>query len=191
MKIKPILILLLIFSACKSPEARYPVSQNSGSYIDESVERNKEMIAEEEDYIKQVMGQNPDNEYITSADGFWYYYNNKSTDSTNTEMPEFGDVVVFDYSISTIEGKPIYAEGEKPTREYAIDKEKLFTGLRQGLKLMKEGETVTFLFPSHKAFGYYGDQNKIGGNVPITAKVTLHSIQEEKTNNETNIENEN
>ncbi len=191
MKIKPILILLLIFSACKSPEARYPVSQNSGSYIDESVERNKEMIAEEEDYIKQVMGQNPDTEYLTSADGFWYYYNNKTTDSTNTETPKFGDVVIFDYSISTIEGRPIYAEGEKPTREYAIDKEKLFTGLRQGLKLMKEGETVTFLFPSHKAFGYYGDQNKIGGNVPITAKVTLHTIKEEKTNNETNIENEN
>ena len=181
-----IIVLFLLASACKSPEARYPVSQNSGSYIDESVERNKEMIAQEEDYIKQVMGKNPDTEYLTSADGFWYYYNEKSTDSTNTETPEFGDIVVFDYSISTIEGEPIYAEGEKPTREYAIDREKLFTGLRQGLKLMKEGETVTFLFPSHKAFGYYGDKNRIGSNVPITAKVTLHSIKEENTNNETN-----
>lgn len=185
MRILKIMLLILSFSACKSPEARYPVSQNSGSYIDESVERNKEMIAEEEDFIKQVMGENPDTEYLTSADGFWYYYNKKSVDSLNTRTPEFGDVVVFDYSISTIKGEPIYAEGEKSTREYAIDKEKLFTGLRQGLKLMKEGETVTFLFPSHKAFGYYGDKNKIGSNEPIQAKVTLHSIKEE-SNNETN-----
>ena len=184
MKLASIILVLLFFSACKSPEARYPVSQNSGSYFDESVERNKEMIAEEEDYIKQEMGKNPDTEYLTSADGFWYYYNKKSTDSLNNKTPEFGDIVVFDYSISSIEGKPIYAEGEKPTREYAIDREKLFTGLRQGLKLMKEGETVTFLFPSHKAFGYYGDKNKIGSNVPIIAKVTLHSIKEEETNNE-------
>lgn len=181
-----IIVFILLVSACKSPEARYPVSQNSGSYIDESVERNKEMIAKEEDYIKQVMGKNPDTEYLTSADGFWYYYNEKSTDSTNTETPEFGDIVIFDYSISTIEGEPIYAEGEKPTREYAIDREKLFTGLRQGLKLMKEGETLTFLFPSHKAFGYYGDKNRIGSNVPIMAKVTLHSIKEEETINENN-----
>lgn len=179
-------ILLLIFAAsCKSPEARYPVSQNSGSYIDESVERNKEMIAQEEDYIKEVMGKNVDTEYLSSADGFWYYYNEKSTDSTNTKTPDFGDIVVFDYSISSIEGKSIYAEGEKPTREYTMDKEKLFTGLRQGLKLMKEGETVTFLFPSHKAFGYYGDKEKIGSNTPITARVTLHEIKEE-TNQEIN-----
>jgi gliding motility-associated peptidyl-prolyl isomerase len=185
MRILIIISTLLLLASCKSPEARYPVSRNSGSYIDESVERNKEMIAQEEDYIKQVMGENPDTEYLTSADGFWYFYNNKSNDSLNTETPEFGDVVIFDYSISSIEGESIYPEGEKPRREYAIDKEKLFTGLRQGLKLMKEGETVTFLFPSHKAFGYYGDQEKIGSNVPITAKVTLHEIKEE-FNNESN-----
>lgn len=169
--------------SCKSPEARYPVSQNSGSYIDQSVEKNREMIAQEEDYIKQVMGENTSTEYLTSADGFWYYYNNRSMDSLNTETPEFGDIVTFDYSISTIEGDAIYAEGDKPTREYAIDREKLFTGLRQGLKLMKEGETVTFLFPSHKAFGYYGDQERIGSNKPISAKVTLHSIKEEEQSN--------
>ena len=174
-----ILLAILSLASCKSPEARYPVSQKSGSYIDESVERNKEMIAKEEDYIKQVMGKDSDTKYLSSADGFWYYYNKKSTDSTNTRTPEFGDVVVFDYSISSIEGNTIYAAGEKPTREYTMDKEKLFTGLRQGLKLMKVGETVTFLFPSHKAFGYYGDKEKIGSNEPITAKVTLHNIKEE------------
>lgn len=171
--------MVLTVAGCKSPEARYPVTQNSGSYIDESIERNKEMIAQEEDYIKQVMGEDSTTEYFNSAEGFWYFYNQKSTDSTNTRTPEFGDIVVFDYSISTIEGDPIYIEGEKPTREYAMDKEKLFTGLRQGLKIMKEGETVTFLFPSHKAFGYYGDKEKIGSNKPITAKVTLLEIKDE------------
>ena len=64
-----------------------------------------------------------------------------------------------------------------------MDQEKLFSGLRQGLKLMKEGETVTFLFPSHKAFGYYGDKEKIGTNMPIITKVTLYNI-EKQTNNE-------
>ena len=57
-----------------------------------------------------------------------------------------------------------------------MDKEELFTGLREGLKLMKAGETVTFIFPSQKAYGYYGDENKIGTNTPIISKVTVNSM---------------
>lgn len=184
MRVGLILLVILMFGACKSPEARYPVSQNSGSYIRESVERNRELVAAEEKYIKALMEKDSTTEYYASNDGFWYYYNKRSTDSSNTAMPEFGDLVKFDYSLSTLDGEPIYAEGEKPTREYAVDQEKLFSGLRQGLKLMKEGETLTFLFPSHKAYGYYGDKNKIGTNVPVKAKVTLHDINKNESKND-------
>lgn len=184
MRVGLILLALLTLGACKSPEARYPVSQNSGSYIRESVERNKELVAAEESYIKDLMQKDSTIEYLASNDGFWYYYNKRTTDSLNTEMPEFGDLVKFDYSLSTLDDKAIYAEGEKPTREYAVDQEELFSGLRQGLKLMKEGETVTFFFPSHKAYGYYGDKGKIGTNVPVKAKVTLHDINKNESKND-------
>ena len=63
-----------------------------------------------------------------------------------------------------------------------MDKEELFTGLREGLKLMKPGETVTFLFPSQKAYGYYGDTNRIGTNTPLICEVTVNSIT--KTQND-------
>ena len=85
----------------------------------------------------------------------------------------------FNYDISTLEGTSIYSTEEIGTREYKIDQENVFNGLRQGLKLMKEGETLTFLFPSYKAFGYYGDQEKIGRNVPIRSTITLNKIIEE------------
>ena len=42
---------------------------------------------------------------------------------------------------------------------------------------MREGEMVTFLFPSHKAYGYYGIIDKIGANVPVKSTVTLKSIE--------------
>ena len=59
-----------------------------------------------------------------------------------------------------------------------MDKEELFTGLREGLKLMKPGETVTFLFPSQKAYGYYGDEDKIGINTPLICEVTVNTIRQ-------------
>lgn len=187
MKIRIISILsvFLLLAACKSPEARYPVSRKSGSYIDESVARNKKLVAKEEAQIKNIMETDSSTDYESSTNGFWYYYNKKVEDSTNHKTPEFGDVVTFDYSISTLDGEIIYPKSDEP-RQYTIDKEKLFSGLRQGLKLMKEGETVTFLFPSHKAFGYYGDKKKIGTNVPIIAKVTLYNINKQTKENVTN-----
>lgn len=170
--------MLLLFS-CKSPEARKPVTQKTGSYINESIARNREIVAVQEEKIRQIIEKDSANQYISSPNGFWYYYNTKDTTATNTEMPEFGDVVEFDYDLKTLDGREIYSDDEIPTRTYTMDKEKLFSGLREGLKLMKEGETVTFLFPSHKAFGYYGDKNRIGSDVPVISTVTLNKINEE------------
>lgn len=173
-----VFIAMISLGACKSPEARYPVSQNSGSYISESIAKNQELLEKEVTKIEAIIKEDSTREYKPSQNGFWYVYNKKTTDSTNKPNPEFGDIVEFDFSISTLDNRAIYVEGEKGTKTYAIDQEKLFSGLRQGLKLMKEGETVTFLFPSYKAYGYYGDKNKIGRNLPIKTKVTLNKVTE-------------
>lgn len=182
MKMKFLMLLagLLLFS-CKSPEARRPVTQKSGSYINDAVARNRKIVAEEEAQIQKIIEKDSTHEYISSPNGFWYYYNKK--DTTSTRMPEFGDVVEFDYSLQTLEGENIYSDDEIAPRTYVMDKEQLFSGLREGLKLMKEGETVTFLFPSHKAFGYYGDKNRIGSDVPVISTVTLMKITEENEDN--------
>ena len=54
-----------------------------------------------------------------------------------------------------------------------MDQQELFSGLREGLKLMKEGESISFIFPSQKAYGYYGDTDKIGPNTPLICDVSL------------------
>ncbi|NJW51614.1 gliding motility-associated peptidyl-prolyl isomerase GldI [Salinimicrobium oceani] len=187
MKMKLLMLLAgLLILSCKSPEARRPVTQKSGSYINESIARNRKIVAEEEAQIQKIIENDSTREYFSSPNGFWYYYNEKDTLSTRT--PEFGDVVEFDYSLTTLEGEQIYTDEEIAPRTYTMDKEQLFSGLRQGLKLMKEGETVTFLFPSHKAFGYYGDKKRIGSDVPVISKVTLFKISEENEdqNNQNN-----
>ena len=116
-----------------------------------------------------------DEDYIASESGFWYYYNTKvEIDSLRT--PDFGDIVNYDYDVKSLNGSIIYSKSDIKTQTYTMDKEELFTGLREGLKLMKTGETVTFIFPSQKAYGYYGDENKIGRNTPLICEVTVNSI---------------
>lgn len=173
-------LLALFMASCKTPEARRPVSVKTGSFIDVSVERNKKLNAKEEASIKKVMEQE-NKDYIASESGFWYYYNTK-VEADSLKTPDFGDIVNFDYTVKDLNGSVIYSEEDIQARSYAMDKEELFTGLREGLKLMKSGETVTFLFPSQKAYGYYGDQNKIGTNIPLICEVTVHSITENQSN---------
>ncbi|MBA6154260.1 gliding motility-associated peptidyl-prolyl isomerase GldI [Gelidibacter maritimus] len=171
-----LLILVLTFSVsgCKSPEARRPISQKSGSFIKISAERNKKLYAEESEQIKNIIKKDTSKTYFASESGFWYYYNTKVEKDTIT--PNFGDIVNFDYDVKDFNGNAIYSDDDIHPRDYAMDQEEIFTGLREGLKLMKPGETVTFLFPSQKAYGYYGDKNKIGTNTPVICEVTVNSI---------------
>jgi gliding motility-associated peptidyl-prolyl isomerase len=173
-RIVTLIVCTLLLAACKSPEARRPVSSKSGSFIDASVARNIKLNEKEQSYIKRIMKENPSEDYIASENGFWYYYNLKQADSLTS--PDFGDIVNFNYNIKTLNGNIIYTKEDIKTQNYVMDKQELFSGLREGLKLMKPGETVTFMFPSLKAYGYYGDQNRIGSNVPLICEVSINSI---------------
>ena len=172
-----ILFSVLIFS-CKSPDARRPVQSQSGSFIKESADRNKKIYDEEKDFIEKIIAKDSTHSYISSENGFWYFYNKQ--DTTTTEMPDLGDVVKFTYDIKDLNGIVILSEEENGMQHYKVDKsnQELISGVREGIKLMKKGETVTFLFPSYKAFGYYGIEEKLGTNIPVQSTVTLHSIEQ-------------
>ncbi|WP_353777755.1 gliding motility-associated peptidyl-prolyl isomerase GldI [Winogradskyella sp. 3972H.M.0a.05] len=172
------LFISLIFFSCKSPEARLPETVSSGSFYKESIERNKKLNEREHKRIKQIIDNDSENEYIASESGFWYYYHNKVEQDTITA--DFGDVLNFNYNIKDLDGNLIYSEEELGPQSYAMDQEEIFTGLREGLKLMKPSETITFFFPSQKAYGYYGDTKKIGTNIPLICKVTLNTITQNK-----------
>ena len=159
-----------IFTSCKPSEARRPILNNSGSFIDASIERNKQLNNREYAQIEAFITDS-DKPFQSSEYGFWYAYNTKI--ETNTQTPKFGNLVQYTYVLKTLERQVIYPVKELETQSYYIDQQELFSGLREGLKLMKEGESITFLFPSQKAYGYYGDEEKIGSNVPLVCDVSL------------------
>ncbi|MCH8535823.1 MAG: gliding motility-associated peptidyl-prolyl isomerase GldI [Flavobacteriaceae bacterium] len=162
--------------SCQTPEEpRKPISQQSGSYMKESSERNKIIAQKEKEAILSII-ESDSLTYEQSDNGFWYAYLSKNEEDTIT--PQKGDQVIFTYNISDLSGNEIYSKEELGEKEYFIDEEVIFSGLRQGLKLMKEGEKVYFIFQSFKAFGATGDRDRIPTNTPITAKVELLEINQ-------------
>lgn len=174
MKNKLIILLLLVFLvSCENPTPRKPVARKSSTFLKESIQRNKVINKLEEDALLQLMENDSTHHYVSSASGFWYYY--ISRDSTLTQLPDSGDEVFYSYEIKDINNEILYTKDELGERSYLVDKQELITGLQDGLKLMKEGEVITFLFPSHKAYGYSG-YKKIGTNQPLIYTVTVNKI---------------
>ena len=170
-------ILVISMASCKQQQARRPISQSSGTFLMESAERNKKLIKGEEKLIDSIIKSNPQIKYIASQKGFWYHYEIKN--EHDTLRPKKGDVAEFNYEIKDLKGSVIYSEIELKTQKYIVDKQSIMSGLREGIKMMHKTEKVTFLFPSHVAFGYHGDNKRIGTNEPIIVTVTLNDFQPE------------
>lgn len=170
-------LLLIVFASCKQQQARRPVSQSSGTFLNESVERNKKLIKGEEAQIDSIIKSNPSIKYIASQKGYWYHYEIKN--EKDTLRPKKGDIANFDYEVKDLKGNVIYSEVELKTQTYVVDKQNIMMGMRNGIKLMRKTEKVTFLFPSHMAYGYHGDNNKIGTNEPLICTITLNDFKPE------------
>ena len=181
-------ILLIVFfsgillSSCKQPqEARKPISHSSGSFMKQSIARNKKIIAGEEEQIKAIIKSDTAKKYIASKKGYWYYY--ESRNLTDSITPKKGDIAFFDYEIKNLEGKIIYSKEELEPQIYRVDKQNIMMGLRDGIKLMRKKEKVRFLFTSHMGYGFHGDNNKIGTNQPLFCTVTLNNFMPESEYN--------
>jgi gliding motility-associated peptidyl-prolyl isomerase len=170
------IVILLLIMSCAGPEPRKPVQTKSGSFFKASIERSKRLLQQEEEKIQKIIKADSLKHYSHTASGSWYHYLavNDSTDYT----PKTDDLVVMTYDLLTLENDTIYSQKDIGVVSYKVDKQELFIGLRNAIKLLKEGERATFLFPSSLAFGIHGDANKIGTNVPL--KSTVHILKIEK-----------
>ncbi len=168
------LFLLIFIMGCKEPEPRRPVQQKSGSFFRESVERSKQLLAKEEALIQSLIEKDSIHQYQSSPSGFWYFYENKSDGMAPPLSVD--DEALIQYNLMSLSNDTIYSAEEIGIAQVKVDKSQLFPGLRNGLKVLREGEKATFLFPSSQAYGYKGDNNSIGSNVPLKSSVEVLKI---------------
>lgn len=179
-KLVMLFAIFITYISCKQQQARMPISRSSGTFLKESAVRTKKLVAGEEGKIDSIIKSNPQIKYIASKKGYWYHY--EARNEKDSLRPKKGDIAQFDYEIQDIKGNVLYSEVELRPQTYIVDKQNIIMGLRDGIKLMRKNEKVTFLFPSHMAYGYRGDTKLIKSNQPIICTVTLHDFKpQEKT----------
>lgn len=173
--------LVILTSSCKGPEARRPIEVKSGSFLELSAKRNKDLLAREEATMQEMISKDSTREYISSSSGFAYYYESKNPAGAYTPNPD--DWVTLTYDLRTWNEVTLYSREEIGIIRYKVDKMELFPGLRNSVKLLSKGESATFLYPSSLAFGYHGDNDRIGANTPIKCTLSIINIVKESNSN--------
>lgn len=169
------LLLVMLCLSCREQEVRWPVSTRSGTFLTQSAERNRKLLEQEESLMAKIMASDSTVTYIASPIGSPYYYETKNESSGY--LPQPGDNVTLTYALSSWTNDTIYKAEEIGTLHYIVDREALFPGLRQAIKLLQEGETAVFLFPSSLGYGYHGDNNRIGPNTPLKCRISVINIE--------------
>ncbi|MFK8281984.1 gliding motility-associated peptidyl-prolyl isomerase GldI [Capnocytophaga cynodegmi] len=182
-KLTFLIAMALLIMSCSEKPARRPISVKSGNtFLKESAEKNKQLLSSEEALIDSIIKKDTLHNFVDSQHGFKFYYTQQNPEATYAA--QFGDKVTYNYSISDINGNEIYSESEDGNYQYFVEKEELFLGLRSALKILKEGESGVFFFPSEIAYGYRGDKDKIENNQPIIAKIQVIKIEKNKNTQE-------
>lgn len=176
MKNSFLVLLIILALSCVKVQPRKPINPKPSTTIFANTANElKKLNQLEEEKILEVIQKDSTKNYIQSNQGFWYTYETKIQDSLPT--PKFGDEVQLIYNIKDLKDSIIYSKEELGLKNYIVDKEDFISGLQKGIKLMKIGETITFVLPSYSAFGISGDGNKIGINQSIKSTVTLINIK--------------
>lgn len=170
-----IVFILFFIIGCTKTQPRRPINPKPSTTIFKTnIEASKKLIQAENKKIVDYISQDSTKTYINSNNGFWYTYVDKVEIDTIT--PKVGDDVVLNYNITTLNDDIIYSKEDLGLKNYKVDKEDFISGLQKGIKLMKAGETITFVIPFYNAFGISGDGNKIGLKQTIKSTVTLIKI---------------
>ncbi len=127
---------------------------------------NKE-LAIKEDSILSAYVKISKSDYSKSELGFWYKIDTKSEGELISKQEE----CEFTYTMSDLSGNIL----EKDRIKILFGKKQTITGLEEGLKLLKVGETATFVIPWYLAYGMKG---KAGIVKPYTSVV--YNITTEK-----------
>lgn len=110
-----------------------------------------------------------------SASGLYYSIKNQGAE------PRFstGDVVVFDYHCSLLDGTECYSSLVSGPKRVVLGQSSIESGLDLGLRMLGSGGEALFIIPSFLAHGLLGDGQKI----PAMA-VLVYEVKVEKEPNE-------
>lgn len=137
------------FFSCHKPTPQLP--SNKGKVENENVasllQVNVDLALREDSVLASLVKSHYDG-FMKSELGYWY----KVTQKTNGDLLKEKETCRIKYELLLIDAKLVQQAEMKIT----LGKKQIVTGLEEGLKLLRKGETATFIIPWYLGYGRKG-----------------------------------
>lgn len=112
----------------------------------------------------------------TSGTGLRYHLIKRTE---NVTYPVPGDTVSIDYEVMLLDGTPCYKTSGSPI-DFVVGKAEMPNGMEEAISMMSPGDSGIVILPSHLAYGFTGDGDKIPGNQVTIYYLSLMDLKKSK-----------
>lgn len=147
--------------------------KNNTNYDKEKLLQINRHLLEEEEHLIESYTDRLQADVKKTGTGLRYYLVSEG----HGAQPKEGNTVRIQYKIKRLSGEVLYASEENSYKSFLIGKDEIESGIHEGLQLMKTGGKSNFIVPSHLAFGFSGDRNKIPPSTPLIYEIYLLGIE--------------
>ena len=141
--------------------------------IEESlVEVNKKLVKSEDEQIKDFIDRYGWKMKKTGTGLRYMIYK-----SGSGPLATIGQVAKVNFTVRLLNGETCYSSDTKGPKEFQIGQGGVESGLEEGILLLKKGDRVKFIIPSHLAFGLLGDTDKIPAKAALVYDIELVELK--------------
>ena len=164
LKISISILTLGLLVACNEVKVKETPNIADSWTKDNSSDLGKNIAIQEEIDIKLFLERHRDWEMTTTGSGLQYFVY-KEGDGDTVKRKDLAEV---EYSITLLDGTVCYLMPPDEYVEVRVDQSEVENGLQEALKLMRVGDKMKVIIPSHIGHGILGDMDKIP---PLTTLV--------------------
>ena len=161
-----IFIISIGLFSCKKPSPQLPankvVEKDVSSIALLDINKN---LSLKEDSLLEILANKTDKAFMKNEIGFWYKIDKK----TSGKQLEINDTCEISYQLKFTDNKVVLVDNKIIT----IGKKQVVTGLEEGLKLLRKGESATFIVPWYLGYGMSGLENLVPPYTSLIFEVSI------------------
>ena len=168
------ILILGFIVACSEelPDKPTPELVDSWNKINSS-DLGKSIAIQEEIDIKLYLELHRDWKMTTTGSGLQYFIYEEG----EGRAPIRKEIAEIEYAITLLDGTEGYKTNDNEYEEIVMDQSDIESGLQEALKLMKVGDRMKLIIPSHIGHGILGDMKKIPPLTTLVVDIHLLGIK--------------